>query len=198
MAEGVAGPPAIGPTGLLAAGSAQPTAAGVAGLIDPTEVIGPCGLPADVVAALIRGGQTVATAESLTGGLITACLTAVPGASQVVRGGLVVYSADLKTALAGVPAELIEAAGVVSAPVARRLAVGASRRCRADWGIGVTGVAGPGPSAGVAAGVVWLALAGPDGLTAERLALPGDRATVRAGVVVAACRALADRLEAIS
>ncbi|MDR0417771.1 MAG: nicotinamide-nucleotide amidohydrolase family protein [Propionibacteriaceae bacterium] len=147
---------------------------------------------ARAVAGLTAAGQTVATAESVTGGLIAGRLTGVAGASAAVRGALVVYAPDLKTRLAGVPAEVIAAAGVVSEAVARALAAGARRACAADWGIGVTGVAGPGPSDGVPAGTVWLALAGPDGDQAERLCLPGGRAAVRAAAVDRAVAMLAD------
>jgi nicotinamide-nucleotide amidase len=149
---------------------------------------------AEIVAALTAAGQTVATAESLTGGLIAAALTDVPGASIAFRGGVVVYTPELKTRLARVPAELIAAEGVVSEAVARKLAEGAVAVCGADWGIGVTGVAGPGPADGVAAGTVWLAVAGPSGTTAELLTLPGGRADVRRETAARALAALRARL----
>jgi nicotinamide-nucleotide amidase len=139
-----------------------------------------------VVTGLITAGETIATCESLTGGLIATLLTSVPGSSETVRGGLVTYAADLKTALAGVPAELIAGQGVVSRPVAIAMAVGARRVCQSDWAVAVTGVAGPGPSEGVPAGVVWMALAGPGEVRAERLHLDGDRAAVRRQVARAA------------
>ena len=142
--------------------------------------------PADAIRALVAAGATVATCESITGGLICGALTDVPGASEVVRGGLITYATELKTTLAGVDPELIATHGVVSEPVARAMAAGARRTCGADWGIGVTGVAGPGPADGVPAGTVWLALSGPAGETARRLEATGDRAQIRAAVVAAA------------
>ncbi|MDR1450131.1 MAG: CinA family protein [Propionibacteriaceae bacterium] len=166
--------------------------AGRAGSAKPRQGRTDAGL---AIRRLTAAGQTVATAESITGGLIAGRLTAVAGASAVVRGGLVVYAADLKTRLAGVPAALIVRAGVVSEAVAAALADGAREACRADWGIGVTGVAGPGPSDGVPAGTVWLAVAGPDGPWTERLSLPGSRAAVRAAVVARAVAALLAALE---
>jgi len=153
-------------------------------------------MPAEWAVEAIRilrvRGETVATCESLTGGLICGALTDVPGSSEVVRGGLVTYATDLKTALAGVDAGLIRTYGVVSEPVARAMADGVRRVCGADWGIGVTGVAGPGPSDGVAAGTVWLAVSGPRGESAWMLECGGGRAEVRAEVVAAALGRLVD------
>src|SRR5258706_13566454 len=92
---------------------------------------------------LIAGGQTIGTAESLTGGLVAAALTTVPGASAVVRGGIVAYAADLKNSLLGVPAELIERVGTVHSDVALAMASGARTRLGATVGVATTGVAGP-------------------------------------------------------
>jgi len=147
-----------------------------------------------VVHTLERMGQTVATCESLTGGLICGALTSVPGSSEVVRGGLITYATDLKTRLAGVDASLIAAHGVVSSEVARAMAEGARRTCDADWGIAVTGVAGPGPSDGVPAGTVWLAVIGPGSQSVIELHLDGDRTNVRAETVANAMAALYDVL----
>jgi len=115
--------------------------------------------------------------------MICAALTSVAGSSQVVRGGLVTYATDLKSSLARVDAELIEESGVVSAAVAEAMAEGARQVCRADWGIGVTGVAGPGPADGVPAGIVWLAVVGPDQRMVVQLVLDGDRGAIRQQVV---------------
>jgi nicotinamide-nucleotide amidase len=145
---------------------------------------------AEVVRLLIERGQTVATAESLTAGLVTAVLTTVPGSSAAVRGGLVVYATDLKASLAGVPTELLAEHGAVHPEVAIALAEGARTTCGADWGIGLTGVAGPDPQDGVAPGRVYLGLAGPTGTTSRLLTLPGDRHAVRAASVGAAIDAL--------
>src|SRR5919201_5163572 len=105
---------------------------------------------------LRRRGETVATAESLTAGMLCAALTDVPGASDVVRGGLVVYATALKHELAGVDAALLAEHGAVHPDVAGMLARGARQRCGADWGIGLTGAAGPDPQDGAAPGTVYL------------------------------------------
>jgi nicotinamide-nucleotide amidase len=149
---------------------------------------GPPALPPErLVRRLIERGETVAVAESLTGGLLAATLVMVPGVSEVLRGGLIVYATDLKHSLAGVDAELLAQRGPVDPEVAIALARGARERCIADWGLATTGVAGPGPQDGVAAGTVYVALASPNG-QAEVLALqvPGDRSHVRQATVDAA------------
>src|SRR5690348_8426115 len=114
---------------------------------------GPC---ASLIRRLTDLGETVAVAESLTGGLLAATIVAVPGASFAFRGGLVVYATDLKASLAGVPLDLLEIRGPVDPDVAIWLAQGARERCRADWGLATTGVAGPEPQHGVAVGTVYL------------------------------------------
>ncbi|MEA2200666.1 MAG: nicotinamide-nucleotide amidase [Solirubrobacteraceae bacterium] len=138
------------------------------------------------VAALLCGdgsaaGLTIATAESCTGGLLVARLTDLPGSSDYVKGAIVAYSNDAKVALAGVPSELIEAHGAVSAEVAQALADGARARLGSEVGVGVTGVAGPGGgTAEKPVGLVWLtvAVAGREPLT-RSVNLPGGRADVR-------------------
>jgi nicotinamide-nucleotide amidase len=147
-----------------------------------------------VIDALRARGETVAAAESLTGGGFCAALTAVPGASDVVRGGLVVYTDDVKVDVGGVPRELLERKGAVDPNVAVRLAEGAREKCGADWGIGLTGVAGPGPSNGVPAGTVYVGLAGPAGTKCWSLQLSGDRARVRQATVEHALRLLREHL----
>jgi nicotinamide-nucleotide amidase len=124
---------------------------------------------------------TIATAESCTGGLLAARLTEPAGASEYVRGGLIVYSNAAKAALAEVPPALIERHGAVSQEVAEALAAGARGALDADVGVGVTGIAGPGggtPEKPV--GLVWLSVSGPDGAVLTRsVNLPGARADVR-------------------
>ena len=134
---------------------------------------------ADVVAWLAGRHETVATCESLTGGLVAAELTSVPGASSVVRGGLVTYATDLKTSLAGVPEELIATYGVVSREVAEAMADGSRTRCGSTWGIGLTGVAGPDPLDGLPPGTVCIAVAGPDGARSVCEIMAGGRDEVR-------------------
>lgn len=147
-----------------------------------------------LVAELTALGQTVATAESLTAGLVCATLTDVPGASAVVRGGLVVYATDLKATLAGVdPAQLAEH-GAVHPEVAAQLARGARARCGADWGVGLTGVAGPDPQDGVDPGTVYLAVQGEPGCTGRKLEISGDRGAVRAASATAAMELLREQL----
>ena len=117
--------------------------------------------------------KTVATAESCTGGLLAARLTEKPGASDYVKGGIVVYSNDAKVAQAGVPAELIERHGAVSAEVAEALAEGARAKLGADVGVGVTGVAGPGGGTEEKpVGLVWLSVATADGRALDPLGQP--------------------------
>jgi nicotinamide-nucleotide amidase len=142
-------------------------------------------------AALVRRlherGETLAVAESLTGGLLAATIVDVPGASAVFRGGLVVYATDLKETLAGVPAALLAERGPVDPDVAVALARGARQRCGAGWGLATTGVAGPEPQSGVPVGTVYVACAGPGGVAeVRRLRHDGDRAAVRQRAVAAA------------
>lgn len=150
---------------------------------------------ADVdVAALLarfrRSAATIAVAESLTGGLLTAALTDVPGASATVRGALIVYATDLKSSLAGVPAALLAERGPVDRDVALELARGARARLRATVGVATTGVAGPDPQAGVAVGTVFLAVSGPGGETVAERQFGGDRAAIRALTVEVALQLL--------
>ena len=139
--------------------------------------------PAEIHARLLGLGATVAVAESLTGGLLTAALTEPAGASATVRGGLVVYATDLKASLAGVDADLLAARGAVDGQVARALACGARTRLGATYGLGVTGVAGPDPQDGRAVGTVYGAVAGPTDELVESWALSGSRAEIRAAAV---------------
>jgi nicotinamide-nucleotide amidase len=145
--------------------------------------------------ALLDRGETVAAAESLTAGLFCAGLAGVPGASATLRGGVVVYATDLKTTLAGVPADLLTAHGPVSRPTAAALAEGVRQRCGATWGVGLTGVAGPAPVDGHPPGRVCLGISDGRATDVLELDLPGDRAAVRAAAVVAAMEALLARLD---
>ena len=144
--------------------------------------------------ALLARGETVAAAESLTAGLFCATLAEVPGASATLRGGVVVYATELKTALAGVPGELLAAHGPVSPETARALAEGVRERCGATWGIGLTGVAGPDPVDGHGPGRVYLGVSDGRRTDVVELDLLGERADVRAGAATAAVTALLARL----
>ena len=150
--------------------------------------------PAEVVALLKARGETVATAESLTAGLVTAALTSVAGSSAVVRGGLVVYATDLKHTLAGVDEALLAEHGAVHPEVARQLALGARTRCGATWGLGLTGVAGPDPQDGIQPGTVHVALSGSTFSGVRTITVGGDRHDVRAASVDAALSLLLDHL----
>jgi nicotinamide-nucleotide amidase len=143
-----------------------------------------------VIGLLIARDQTIGTAESLTGGLVAATLTTVPGASAVVRGGIVAYAADLKTSLLGVPADLIDRVGTVHADVAVALAKGARAALGASIGVGTTGAAGPDPADGQPAGTVHIAVAMPERIVHEALALDGGRAAIRLGTVGCVLRLL--------
>ncbi|WP_439956387.1 CinA family protein [Nocardia nova] len=149
---------------------------------------------AELVATLTRIGQTVATAESLTAGLLAATIAGVPGASVVLRGGVIVYATDLKHRLAGVSEGTLAADGPVAAGTAEQLAVGARTVCEADWGIGLTGVAGPDPQNGCPVGTVFLGLSGPEGTEVVRLQLAGDRWTIRISAVRTAVAELLRRV----
>jgi nicotinamide-nucleotide amidase len=146
------------------------------------------------VAALLdrfrRAAATIAVAESLTGGLVTAALTDVAGASVTVRGGLVVYATDLKATLANVPQGLLAERGPVDGDVALALARGVRARLRATVGLGVTGVAGPDAQDGVAVGTVFLAVSGPESETLAERQFQGGRAEIREQTVAVALRLL--------
>jgi nicotinamide-nucleotide amidase len=139
------------------------------------------GSSVDEQVARLLAGRTIATAESCTGGLLVARLTEQPGSSAYVKGGIVAYENDVKTSQAGVPAELIESYGAVSAEVGRALADGARSRLGADVGVGVTGIAGPGGgSQEKPVGLVWLTVSGPGEHELTRsVNLPGGRADIR-------------------
>lgn len=152
-----------------------------------------------IVTELTRRGERVALAESLTGGMLTAALVDVPGASAVVSGGVVAYATELKAALLGVDEELLAARGAVDAEVATQMARGARIRLAldgraAEYGLATTGVAGPDPQDGHRPGTVWVALACDAGEEAAGLFVVGDRPAVREASVEAALGLLADRL----
>lgn len=140
-----------------------------------------------LVSALKARGWTVATAESLTAGLLAATIADVPGASAVLRGGLVVYATELKHVLADVPQQVLTRYGAVSAETARALATGAAARCGANVGIGLTGVAGPDEQEGRPVGTVFVGVSVTGRAPwVERLALTGDRGRIRVDACTAA------------
>jgi nicotinamide-nucleotide amidase len=136
-------------------------------------------LATEIIGLLAEAGQTVATAESLTGGLVAAALTDVPGSSRAFRGGVVAYATELKTRLLGVDAGLLAAHGPVYAPVAAAMAEGVRQRLAATIGVATTGVAGPDPQDGHPPGTVHIAVSLDDDTVVRTIALPGDRDEVR-------------------
>jgi nicotinamide-nucleotide amidase len=139
---------------------------------------------------LAARSATVAVAESLTGGLIGAALSRMPGSSATFRGSAVVYATDQKESLAGVPGPLLDSFGAVSPETAGALAAGARERLGATYGIGATGVAGPSEQEGQPVGTVHLAVSGPGDAGVRSLRIPGDRERVRLLAVTAALELL--------
>ena len=128
---------------------------------------------------------TAATCESLTGGLVGATITSVPGSSAIFRGGLITYASDLKAALAGVDAQWIAEHGVVNDTTARQMATGCAHTCQADLGLACTGVAGPDRQDGQRPGTVHIAVAHDAQVFTRQLSLSGERKAVRLGTVSA-------------
>lgn len=136
-------------------------------------------LAAEVIRTLVLTRHTVATAESLTGGLVAASLTDVPGSSNAFRGGVVAYATELKAQLLGVDPGMLERFGPVHAPVAAAMADGVRDRLGATIGVATTGVAGPGPQDGQSAGTVHVAVSLSGDTVVRTMALPGNRDEVR-------------------
>ncbi|SOC88231.1 competence/damage-inducible protein cinA [Curtobacterium sp. 314Chir4.1] len=139
---------------------------------------------ATLIAELTARGETVAVAESLTGGLVVATLVGVPGASAVVRGGVVAYATPVKHTVLGVSDALLASNGAVDPEVARQMATGVRAALAVDgapatWGISTTGVAGPDPQDGKPVGTVFVGIASEDAATAYELHLDGDREAIR-------------------
>jgi nicotinamide-nucleotide amidase len=150
-------------------------------------------LAAQIVSVLGERGQTLATAESLTGGLLGAAITAVPGASLVYRGGVIAYATELKAVLLGVPEDLLTRHGPIHPGVAAAMAASARDRLGATWGLATTGVAGPDPADGFPPGTVHIA-AGAGSSATRSLALAGDRDRIRRDTVDQALQLLFELL----
>jgi nicotinamide-nucleotide amidase len=140
-------------------------------------------LSREAIELLVARRETAAVAESLTGGMLAAALTAIPGASAAFRGGVVAYATDLKAALLDVPAALLDRHGAVYPAVAAAMAEGARRRLGADVGAATTGVAGPDPADGQPVGTVHIAVSTGRGTAVRSFALSGDRSQIRAATV---------------
>lgn len=157
---------------------------------------------AELIATLTSRGLTVAVAESLTGGGLTAELTRPAGASSAVLGGIVVYATELKSSLVGVDPALLEENGPVDPEVAAQLADGIRIRCAvagspADFGVSTTGVAGPASQGGRPPGTVFVAIAGPTRSRVIELHLSGTRDQVRQATVQRAVALLAEDVLAL-
>lgn len=152
-------------------------------------------LGAHVHAELVRRGQTISCAESLTGGAVADALSAAPGASESFVGGVVSYATAVKTGLLGVPESLIAEHGVVSAPCAAAMADGVRTLLGTDWAVSTTGVAGPDSQEGKPVGRVYVGVSGSVGTTTHELALEGDRGEIRAETVRRAVEAVLLQLQ---
>lgn len=156
---------------------------------------------ASVLGELARRHLTLAVAESLTGGLLTAELVRVPGASAVLVGGVVAYNTALKHSILGVDSDLLAVRGAVDATVAAQMAVRVRAALAvdgvpADVGIATTGVAGPDPQDGHQPGTVFIAVAMRDDVQTLRLSLEGSREHIRTAVVSESLLQLQHRLRA--
>ena len=150
----------------------------------------------DILETLISRGESISVAESLTGGGLAQALTSLPGSSQIFRGSVTAYQAQVKNSVLEVPLELISEMGVVSEEVAVSMAAGVKALMGSTWAISTTGVAGPGPIEGVPAGTVWVAIDGPISQTLQ-LELSGTREIVRNATIAGAIAAFARILKTL-
>ena len=150
-------------------------------------------LTCDVIKAL--GDKTLSVAESCTGGMIGAAITSIPGSSKVFKGGVISYTNEIKSSLLGVSKDLLEREGAVSLPVAQEMAVGVRTATSSDYGLSVTGLAGPGGDEyGNPVGTVFVGYADEYGLFAKKFLFDGDRESVRLKAVNAALQVLMENL----
>lgn len=147
------------------------------------------------VTEAVARGLTVATAESLTAGMVAAVLADTPGASAMLQGGVVSYQNSVKADVLGVPRDLLDAVGSVDGDVASAMAAGARKICGADMGVSTTGVAGPEPHGGREVGTVFIGVATAEGSTSFGYVFDGSRAEIRSQACAAALERL---LEALS
>ena len=150
----------------------------------------------ELVEMLRSRNESISVAESLTGGGLAQALTSLPGSSDIFRGSVTAYQSEIKSSVLEVPAELISEFGVVSEEVAAAMAGGVKKLMNSTWAISTTGVAGPGPSDGVAAGTVWVAIDGPISQTLQ-LELSGAREIVRNATIAGAIAAFARILKTL-
>jgi nicotinamide-nucleotide amidase len=145
----------------------------------PGDQPDPEAFAAALQAELLKRSAMIATAESLTGGQLGVLLSAAPGASETYLGGVVTYATEVKQRVLDVSEETVDKHGVVSAECAAEMAMGVRRLVGADYGVSTTGVAGPTEQEGKPVGLVYVGVAGPDGVTTKELHLDGDRAEIR-------------------
>ena len=151
-------------------------------------------LAEEAVSAAIASGLTVATAESLTAGMVAAVLADTPGASGMLQGGVVSYQNSVKTGVLGVPRDLLDSVGAVDGRVAEAMAEGARRLCGADIGVSTTGVAGPEPHAGKDVGSVYIGIATTAGSASYGYSFDGSRPEIRGQACAAALERLLEAL----
>lgn len=150
----------------------------------------------EILEILRTRGESISVAESLTGGGLAEALSSLPGSSQIFLGSVTAYQPEIKSSLLKVPAELISEFGVVSEEIAVAMADSVKQIMNSTWSISTTGVAGPGPSDGVAAGTVWVAIEGPISQTLQ-LELSGTREIVRNATIAGAIAAFARILKTL-
>ena len=182
--------PASTESGSTGSTGTQLSCAGLSGTRLAGVGLAGAGLAAQIVGLLTRRRQTVAVAESLTGGLLGAAITTVPGASSVFRGGVIAYATDVKAALLGVSAALLAERGAVDPDVAGAMAAGVRERLGAAIGAATTGVAGPDAADGKPPGTVHIAVCADGGAVVQTLALSGSRDEIRRGTVERSLRLL--------
>jgi nicotinamide-nucleotide amidase len=175
--------PASTESGSTGSTGTQLSGAGLSGTQLAGVGLAGAGLAAQIVGLLTRRRQTVAVAESLTGGLLGAAITTVPGASSVFRGGVIAYATDVKAALLGVSAALLAERGAVDPDVAGAMAAGVRERLGAAIGAATTGVAGPDAADGKPPGTVHIAVSTAGGTVVQTLALSGGRDEIRRDTV---------------
>ena len=182
-ARPVSGGPASAESGSTGSTSTELSGAGLAGGGLAGGGLAGADLAAQIVGLLTRRRQTVAVAESLTGGLLGAAITTVPGASTIFRGGVIAYATDVKAALLGVSAALLAERGAVDPDVAGAMAAGVRERLGAAIGAATTGVAGPDAADGKPPGTVHIAVSTVGGTVVQTLALSGGRDEIRRDTV---------------
>lgn len=150
----------------------------------------------DILEILRTRKESISVAESLTGGGLAQALSSLPGSSEIFRGSVTAYQAEIKSEVLRVPAQLISEMGVVSEEVAISMATGVRDLMNSTWAISTTGVAGPGPTDGVQPGTVWVAIEGPISQT-RQLELSGTREIVRNATIAGAIAAFARILKTL-